>query len=70
MYYNITMLNYAFIELAAKTKTDFALLRAGVGPRGAVNSDKVSFGAEGGFEPPRAFTHWILNPDGDYFCIS
>ena len=32
-------------DFTAKTKTDFALRSAGERPRGAVNSDKVSFGA-------------------------
>ena len=33
-------------DFTAKTKADFALRSAGASPRGAVNSDKVSFGAE------------------------
>jgi len=32
-------------DFTAKTKADFALRSAGASPRGAVNSDKVSFGA-------------------------
>ncbi|MDP2629719.1 MAG: hypothetical protein Q8P45_03420, partial [Candidatus Harrisonbacteria bacterium] len=32
-------------DFTAKTKADFALRSAAYSPRGAVNSDKVSFGA-------------------------
>jgi hypothetical protein len=66
-------------DFTAKTKADFALRSAGASPRGAVNSDKVSFGAlclkmreptlsEGADAPPRRRSLRSRAPQKSFRC--